>query len=158
MCWQSRVSVCVLLIAAGCSAPKSHVFGTVKYHGKPVAGATIVLMSPDNSTSQGRIRADGSYEIQSVSRGQIQVAIQADRPRPFAAARSNNRGEAIQAHGKSAKGKQDPEEEAKMALFGSPRAIDHGLAGFPAAYGDPNKSGLAFELKDPDQEYSVDLK
>jgi hypothetical protein len=28
----------------------------------------------------------------------------------------------------------------------------------PAIYTDPNKSGLAFELKDPDQAYSVDLK
>jgi hypothetical protein len=140
------VSVCSVLLATGCSAPRSHVHGTFQYRGKPLAKATIVFLAPDNSTYQARTRPDGSYEVNSVIRGHIVVAIQVDKPRPFFDARTN------------ANGRVDKDSEEKMGLFGLPKTADRALAGFPAHYGDPNKSGLSFDLTEPDQEYSVDLK
>jgi hypothetical protein len=147
-----------MLVATGCSAPKSRVHGTVLYQGKPVAGGSIVLICPDNSTSPARIAEDGSYVIAAASRGHILVAIQAGRPRPSPRAQPNAKAAALKDRNSSAKGAAKTEDEAKMAALGTPRSTDTNPTGVPARYGDPNQSGLSFELVDSDQEYNVDLK
>jgi hypothetical protein len=139
-------ALCLLLLSSGCSAPKSRVYGTISYQGKPLTGATIVLICPDNSTSQARVRSDGSYEIASVSRGEVKVAIQADKPRPPPRPRPD----------RSAMAAKD--DQAKGAVVGARQPPEYAFASFPAKYGDPNTSGLSFELTDSDQDYSVDLK
>jgi len=122
-------------------------------------GATIVLVSPDNSTAPAVIGADGSYIIAKASRGHILVAIQADRPRPSPRAHPNSKAAAMKTRSAVAKVAASLDDEAKMASGGHlQKAIDPAIANFPAHYGDPNKSGLSFELQEPDQEYSPDLK
>jgi hypothetical protein len=159
MRWLVGAAMCVVLGAIGCSAPKSRVHGRILYKGKPVALGTVIFISPDNSTSQARIAEDGSYEIQSASRGLIHVSIQAGSRRPSPRPPPNSRAAALKA--KSAPGKTKADDESKMAIVGPPRdlpATDIFPPGLSAQYGDPNKSGLSFELTNSDQEWSVDLK
>jgi hypothetical protein len=134
------------------------VHGTILYHGKPLARGTVVLISPDNSTSLARIADDGSYVIESAARGLIHVSIQAGSPRPTPRAAPNSKGAALKARSSLAKEASKTEDEAKMAVLGSSRPQQIFPPGVSERYGDPNKSGLSFELKDPDQEWSVDLK
>jgi hypothetical protein len=151
------VALCLLLLSSGCSAPKSRVYGTISYQGKPLAGATIVLICPDNSTAQARVRSDGSYEMASVSRGEVKVAIQADKPRPPPRPRPDRSAIAVKDKNTNAKSMAANDDQAKGAVVGPRQPPEHAFASFPAKYGDPNTSGLTFELKEADQEYSPDL-
>jgi len=157
-------SICAVLIAllamSGCSEPKSRVHGKVLYKGKPLAGGTIVLVSPDNSTAQARIASDGSYEVPAASRGHILVAIQADRPRPAPRAQPNSKAVALKARDTFATDQSKSDDKAKMGKATSvpPPAGDASANNLPALYGDPNRSGLTIELVDSVQDFSVDLK
>ncbi len=147
----------VLLPLVGCSAPKSHVYGKILYKGKPLAGGTIVLVCPDNSTAQSRIGVDGSYEIPAVSRGHVLVAIQADRPRPKPRGRPNPKAVAVKDRNEFAKDMAKGDDQRRMAQAGPANDAQSEVVDFPKTYGDPNQSQLSFDLIDPDYDYSVDL-
>ena len=53
-----------MLLAAlsGCAQPRSRVFGTVRFQGKPLAYGTIVFLPPDNQAYPVRLDANGSYQ------------------------------------------------------------------------------------------------
>src|SRR5262249_53154930 len=128
------------------------VHGTLRYQGQPLANATIIFMAPDNQAYPARTKDDGSYQIASVPRGKIQVAIQVDEPRvpPRPAPTGGKADDAFAA----AKAREDDEGKQKRK---GPTTSTPGVA-FPADYGDPTKSGLSFDLNDADQDYSPDLK
>jgi hypothetical protein len=141
---------------SGCSQPHSRVHGTVKYKGQPVADGSIVFLSQDNQTYPAHIR-DGAYEIASVPRGHLQVAIQSgpQRPRP----RAMPSAEAQQAKAKNSFASEERQKDdlAKSARRGNPDAPP-AEGGVPAIYSNPAKSGLAVDISEADQEHSFDLK
>jgi hypothetical protein len=146
----------------GCSGPRSRVYGKVVYQGKPLAGGTIVFLAPNNQTYPARIQDDGSYEMAAMPRGHILVAVQADvvrpRPRPDPGRRP---AAAAKAKDSFAKGKAEFDDAAKGGSAPPPSAPTAAIArsvNLPVHYGDPNQSGLAFELTAAEQEYNVELK
>src|SRR5262249_36813787 len=141
----------LLVVVAGCSAPRSRVHGVVRYKGKPLEGATIIFLAPDNRTYPARVRADGSYDMPAVGRGHILVAIQTPPVRPRPRANPGAGPAATKARDTLARDKAQSDDAAKG---GAPRPQDAptGVT-IPAFYADPKRSGLAFDLNDPDQEY-----
>jgi hypothetical protein len=139
----------VVLLIAGCGdTPRSKIHGTIKYQGKPLTNATLTFFAKDNSTHMAILNPDGTYTVDRVPRGPIKVSIQSDVPRPA------SKGQFAKGFGEmpaeTKDGKRDPapgpaEPKATWPIV-------------PANYNDPEKSGLSFELKEPDQEWSVELK
>jgi hypothetical protein len=146
----SLLLVAALVLApAGCGGARSRVHGTVRYKGQPLTNATIIFLAPDNQAYPVRLGKDGAYEVASLPRGRIQVAIQADEPRvpPRPAPKAGKGGDEFAA----TRARED--DAAKQR--GGPAATP--AVQLPADYADPAKSGLSFELKDADQDYSLDL-
>jgi hypothetical protein len=143
--------VLAVVLSQGCSGgPRSDVFGTITYEGKPVKGGTIILLAPDNRTYPGRIQDDGSYRITSVPQGKIQVAVQGSPPRVKPRPAPDTKGPTSQA--KEERKTADNQKQAAL-----PPPPSDGLQ-IPAWYSDPTRSGLSLELGASQQEFSVDLK
>jgi hypothetical protein len=143
----AAVSLC------GCGdVPRGRLHGAVRYQGKPLTGATVIFLAGDNKTHVARLKSDGTFEVTGVALGTVKVSIQSDLP-PVAA-KAESRGAAPSS---AAKGVTD--EKAARAPAVPPVASNGDRTPrVPAQYADADRSGLTFELKDPDQEWSVDLK
>lgn len=135
----------------GCGPPRSNVSGTVSYKGKALTAGTIILLASDNKSHQADIGSDGKYQARGVARGKVKVAVIVEGPRvpprpdPV---KSKDPVGGKEAKADDAKGMARL-KEAVTSLPGSP---------IPAHYADADKSGLEFELTDPEQTYSPDLK
>lgn len=137
-----------LVVLPGCGdLPRSRVHGKVTYLGTPVSGGTVIFLTRDNMTHVADLQPDGTYAVTGIPRGPVRVSIQQPPPRPATKSEVAPRGGP----------KLDPEGKGSgaAAAAAEPRAAGVRV---PPVYADPGQSGLAFELKDPDQEYSVDLK
>ena len=145
----AAVAAAVVLIGGcGQELPRGRVHGTLKYQGKPFPG-TVIFIAKDNKTHTAELKADGSYEVDGVALGPIKVSIQQPAPRyavkgEFDVPNSNAKGVSDEKAGKTA-AQYDPQPKPS-----GPR--------IPMQYADSNKSGLDFELKSADQEWSVELK
>jgi hypothetical protein len=129
------------LLLPGCDAPRSRVHGTVKVQGRPVTGGTIIFQTKDPQAFAAELKADGSYEVSGLPRGTIRVSVQPLPPK--------GPGKSVGGPGGAA---PDPAKQAPPDPPPPPGPV------VPTLYADANTSGLSFELKDQDQEYSVDLK
>jgi hypothetical protein len=139
---------CALL--TGCGPAHSRVHGTVNFQGQPLARGTIIFLAADNRAYPVKIKADGSYEIAELPRGFIKVSLLAaeERRPPLRGAPGANEDDDF------AKAKAEQDNAAKKGPRLPPPASAVTL---PTQYGDPESSGLSFELG-LDREYSVDLK
>jgi hypothetical protein len=144
------LALAALAALPGCSAPRSRVHGTVKYQGKPLAGAVLTFFGPDNMVYSADTRPDGTYAIEGVPRGAIRVSVQVPPPRPKPRPDPDFVAKARKGAAPAAGAKAD--SPAPPASDMPPRV------NLPTPYGDPNTSGLAFELKEADQDYSPELK
>jgi len=144
--------VLLLLGVGGCGAPRSKIHGTIHYNGQPLARGTIIFLAPDNQAYPARIRSDGSYQVASLPRGRILVGIQVEEPRvpPRPAPKEDATDELAAAKAR--------EDDANKQRHKKPNAPVDPSVQFPSTYGDPTQSGLSLELKEADQEYSLDLK
>jgi hypothetical protein len=141
------VGFVILLVVPGCGTPRARVHGTVKCQGEPLGGAVVTFFSADNATFTARTRSDGTYQVAGVPQGTVRVSVQVPRPRP----KPEPEPEAIQKANKEAglKSWQERPQPDQSAA----RRIN-----LPARYGNPETSELSFELKEADQDYSIDLK
>jgi hypothetical protein len=136
-----------LLFLCGCGdVPRSTVRGTIKYQGRPLRDAAVVFVASDNKTHLLDLQADGTYTVTGVARGPVKVAIQ---PEPEQAATSR-------APNAPRKGGGDQAKDAARTAAPEP-AVRSGPPIDPK-YTQAETSGLTFELKDPEQEWSIDLK
>lgn len=148
------------VLAGGCGdLPRARVSGKVTYAGRPIPGGSVTFFGQDNMTYLADLKPDGSYEVAGVPRGPVRVSVQQPPRRP--APRPNPPAGWV---GDAAKAKlADPiDDQAKASRReavapAAPEAKATGPA-LPAKYADPNKSGLSFELTQPDQDWSIDLK
>jgi hypothetical protein len=120
----------------------------VKFQGKPLTDATIVFIASDNRTHLANLKADGSFEVSGVAQGLVKVSIQQSlpkvAPRPDPTSGGGSKAGVV-------------DEKARATRPAPPAARDNGPR-MPELYTDPEKSGLTLELKELDQEWSVDLK
>jgi hypothetical protein len=137
----------VLAVGCGREVPRGRIHGTVTYQGKPFPG-TVIFLATDNKTHLAELKPDGSYDVTGVALGPIKVSVQQPAPRYAVKGEfdvpSASKGVKDEKAGKSA-AQYDPQPKPS-----GPRV--------PAQYADSNNSGLDFELKSADQNWSVDLK
>ena len=145
-------AVLAAVALSGCGdVPRGRLHGTVKYQGKPLTGATVIFLAKDNKTHVARLKSDGTYDVSGVALGPIKVSVQADLP--AVSPKAESFGSAV-----SSQGKGVSDEKAGKAPVPPITEKAAGGARLPTHYADADKSGLSFELKDADQEWSVDLK
>jgi hypothetical protein len=146
---RAAVGLVILACLPGCGdGPRSRVHGKVTYLGNTVTGGTVIFLAKDNMTYVADIQADGTYSVTGVPRGPVRVSVQQPPPRP--GAKSENAPRVIP--------KVDPEGKNSKAVFTEIPEPKTSGPRIPAVYADANQSGLSFEVKDPDQEYNIDLK
>lgn len=134
---------------AGCGdVPRGRIHGTVTYQGKPLTDATVIFIAKDNQTHLADLKADGSYEVTGVAYGPVKVSVQQAQARVASKADPTAGGAAKSGVVDEKAGKAPP--PPPQPKVSGPR--------LPALYTDPDKSGLTFELKEPDREWSADLK
>ncbi len=141
---------CLLGISSCGGSPTSTIHGTVQYQGKPLAGGTITFLTTNQQIFTAHLDNQGNYQLQNVPRGPVKVGILAGKYRPPARPQPNP------------KDKQDPivakkgktHDEAKTQSRAKPVLLGIQL---PDQYSDPKTSGIEFELKDPNQEFSKDI-
>jgi hypothetical protein len=148
--WIIGVAGLTLVLASGCGQRYSRVHGKVTFQGKPVAGGSIFFLGEDNQSYSARIGADGSYTARSVPRGKVRVSVQVDTPRTLPRAQPDEKA-ADKLASEAAKADDARQSEKKGATIPKPSLS------LPPRYSDPSKSGLEFDLKEPDQEYTIDL-
>jgi hypothetical protein len=138
----------VACAAIGCGGDiaRSTVRGKVTYKGKPLQEASVVFMASDNMSYPLNLQPDGTYVVPGVARGKVRVVVQVEpervvSPRPE----------------KASKKAANPEEEKDAArLKDLPPVVQ--VPQLDAKLGNPETSGLSFELSQPEQEWSIDLK
>ncbi|HEY1189809.1 MAG TPA: hypothetical protein VGE74_19325 [Gemmata sp.] len=144
----ATVAVAVL-IGCGGNVPRGTVHGTLKFQGRPLTGATVVFIASDNRTHVLDVKADGTYSVSGVALGPVKVSVQP------AAERVSAKGQ-FDPPSSEAKGVKD--EKAGLKSPSVPEPKTKIAQRIPAHYSDAERSGLTFDLKEPDQEWSVDLK
>lgn len=135
--------------ATGCTEQRSDIHGTVKHKGKPLKAGTIIIVAPDNQTHRAYLGPDGSYRITGVARGPVQVAVIVEGPRV------PPRPEPKPGADPDAVAKAIAEDEARRANMKGAAPAGPPI---PPKYADAATSGLGFELKEADQEFSPDLQ
>ena len=145
----------VALAGAGCGDyPRSRVHGKITFNGQPLTGGTVAFLGRDNMTYLADLGPDGTYAVDRVPRGEVRVTVQKPPPRP--APRPNP--PAGWAGDKAGADPTDDKAKAsRLEAVAAPPPKSSGPA-LPAKYADPGQSGLVFELTEPDQEWSADLK
>lgn len=140
-----------LVIVAGCGDyARSEVHGTITFRGKPLTDATLIFLTRDNMTYPTDLKSDGTYQVSGIPQGTVRVSIQ--QHLPYVAPRPEPK---YQVRAKANVGESKDKDEERIAPASIPKTVSNPL---PPIYADPTKSGLQFELKDSDQEWSIDLK
>lgn len=144
-------SVITTIALAGCSeSPRGRLHGKVTYQGQALPDVMVVFLASDNQTHPVALKADGTYEVDGVAYGPVKVSVQQTGPRPAVKADPD-----LRRPGQNKTGVKD--EKASFRPDPPEEPVATGVR-IPANYGDPEKSGLGFELKSADQEWSTDLK
>jgi hypothetical protein len=143
------VAILAVTALSGCNdVPRSNIHGIVKFQGKPLTDATVVFIASDNKTHLVNLKADGSFEVSGVAQGLVKVSIQQSlpkvAPRPAPSANGGSKAGVAEAKDKA------PRPAPSSTKESGPR--------LPEFYANAEKSGLSLELKEPDQEWSIDLK
>jgi len=137
------------LSGCGGGVPRSRIHGIVKFQGVPLSDATIIFIASDNKTHLVNLKADGSYDVSGVAQGTVKVSIQQAlpkvAPRPDPSAGGGSKGGVV-----------DEKADRRRKEPSSPAKDD--IARLSTTYADPEASGLMFELKEADKEWSIDLQ
>lgn len=152
MRWLNLGAAALLLtLIGGCGQPRSRVHGTVRYQGKPLTGGTVVFLASDNRTYPVKIQSDGSYQIDALPRGHVQVSVQSGTPRIRSRPQPGAKG--VDSFAKS----EAKTDDAGPKGRGKPKKAAP-LKAIPRKYADPTQSGISFDLEAAEQEYPIDLK
>lgn len=139
----------------GCSGdlPRGKISGVIKHKGKPLARATVMFLTKDNQVYRGDLNEDGSYVVTDVPLGPVKACIQ--QALPTVAPRADGQAVATSAGAGKAAMSEKRDQKWKPPAAAVPEL---GPDRLPLQYGDPNRSGLAFELTSAEQEWSIDLQ
>lgn len=123
-----------VLLLSGCGEAATKVSGKVSYRGKPLNSGTITFFCKDNQVVRScQIGPDGGYAIDNVPIGNAKITVSVPPPPPKMSA-----------------------EVAKMAPSGDEPPPKPVLV--PTKYGDPEKSGLTYQVQKGSQPHDIDLK
>ena len=135
------------LSATGCGGSNGSVSGKVSYKGEPLGGGTVLFYSEGQATVTSPIGLDGSYQIDKIPAGPVQIGVETQSAKP--AARPPNMPT------------PPPEAMAKDAsaspLYNPQNKPKGKYVAIPEVYADPKASGLDFTVKAGSQPHDIDL-
>ncbi len=112
------------LLASGCGPRYGNITGKVTYKGNPIVGGTITFYDSVNQARSSDIKSDGTYTVNRVASGHARVTVAA------------------------------PMDISLLGPGGKKTAIGSGEAKpmqLPVNLGDPEKSGLTYDVIAGDQ-------
>jgi hypothetical protein len=123
-----------ILTLAGCGPGRGTLSGKVSMEGKgPLKYGSVSVVGSDGVAKQGAINSDGTYSVEGIAPGSVKISVNSPDP---ALSKSHMRK------------KEDS----------APKVDNAGWFPIPEKYGDPQKSGLTFDLKTGANSYNIDLK
>jgi hypothetical protein len=132
------VLLLICTLAAGCGKPRGIVSGKVTYQGKPLTAGSVLFTPEKGSVVDARIDGEGNYRAENVPVGTAKISVRADAGVNTEALRNMS----------------NPRDPAEMAKAMMPQSRGPNLGN----YGDPEKSGLTYDVKKGSQEYDIQLK
>jgi hypothetical protein len=119
------------LVVAGCGKRMGEVSGTVKYRGQVLPSGNVTFFGADKQIVGSSSITDGKYKVPQVPPGEVKITVTT----PPAANQMANRAPAPP--------KDMPPPIASI--------------GIPQQYGNPEQSGLNYNVKPGSQEHPIDL-
>lgn len=137
ICTRNRVRVGVVLsvfalIVAGCGKRMGEVAGTVSYQGKALPSGQVTFFSADKQVVGGASITEGKYKVPQVPPGSVKITV--TTPPPI---------------------NQMANRNAPPRPEGMPPPLES--IAIPPKYGNPDQSGLTYEVKPGSQEHPIDL-
>jgi hypothetical protein len=134
----AAISFLPLLIAwHGCSPPLAQIKGKVMFDGELIRSGTVKFVGSDGKEVSAPISPDGDYQITGIALGEAKISV-VSRP-------------AIPAGFRNFSGPPAPGPAA-------PSALPEKTADIPSEYGDPNKSGLTYNVESGANWHSIELE
>jgi hypothetical protein len=124
------LALCALIVA-GCGKRVAQVSGTVKYQGKELPSGNVTFFDDKNQVLGSSSITDGKYKIPQVPPGPVKITVTTTPPVNQMANRA------------PAAPKDMPPPLASIAI--------------PPKYGNPEQSGLTYDVKSGSQEHPIDL-
>jgi hypothetical protein len=122
------------LVPTGCGSSPGSVTGTVTLNGNPVGSVSVSFVAGDGTIRSGFTAADGTYRVEEVPTGPVQVTVQGTEVVT----------ETVQQDLKKRGGAPAPKKTTKSPV--------------PARYGDSSTSGLSLTVKSGDNnKYDIPL-
>jgi hypothetical protein len=132
------------MLSAGCGGNTAEVSGTVKYQGKALPSGKVTFISEDGKIMEfAMIDSDGSYKITKAPLGSVKITVTTPP--------SSQDG--------GPEAAKDLMKDAGKHMPGTgPKKSTEKVVPIPGNYGDPQKSGLTYEVKKGSQQHDIDLK
>ena len=140
----------------GCSKPGGELTGLVTFKGKAFSNGDLVVVGSSGIPLSGSIRKDGTYQLLNIPVEPIRIAVVETSLSDSSAGRIEEMYKRID-EGKDA-------EEAKEQFLIQERiqskksSARTKLPLLPASYGDPNRSGIVYEMKQGRNQFNIEMK
>jgi len=115
----------------GCGPSRGDLKGKVTYNGQVVKSGSVLVTGGNGEPKQGAIDREGNYSVDGIVIGQIKIGVSSPEPK----------GSAMRKKG---------DEAVKVDKTG--------WFSIPDKFADPQKSGLAFEIKSGPNTKDIDIK
>ncbi len=125
----------LLLFAAGCGKSTGEVSGTVSYQGKLLPSGTVTFFNQDNQIVGASSINAGKYTIRKVPAGPVKITV--------ITLPASEKGTV---------------EKSKVAPPPKGMPVPPESIAIPSKYGNPEQSGLTYEVRSGPQDYSIELK
>jgi hypothetical protein len=135
----------VLAAASGCGGTAT-LSGKVSYKGQPVLSGSVIVLLADGTAREGVIQPDGTYSVEGVSRGHVRFGVLSPDP---ARARSILKKEENQA--------QHAAEKHPKVVHTHTKPGTGGWFPLPPHLGDPEKSGLEYDVAGSRVRHDIDM-
>ena len=122
-----------LLLPLGCGGGSGTLSGTVAYKGRKLTQGSVSVVSASGATASAAINPDGTYTIENCPGGNLKIAVNSPDPNEMA-----RRAAEMKASGRAS---------GQTAGFTTGTTADPASwFAIPAAYGDPDTSGLSVDV------------
>lgn len=130
--WLAVLSLAAAGIGCGSGKGDAKVSGTVKYRGNPLPSGTVTFFDAKKEIVGSATIQNGSYAMKGVPSGKVMVSVTTPP--------------AVEA---------DPNHPPPK---GRPGAAPLPVVPIPAQYGNPEQSGLTYDVKAGKQDFPIDLR
>lgn len=151
---RSRI-VAVLVLAlgiAGCGPGKGDVTGVVTYKGQPLQSGQVIFLPEGTAMMATEIGADGRYSLAGVPEGTAKIGVSV----VDSGVTQHYRDMSAAGHSKATRGGSKDGPTPTTPKKGQPAPKQFTL--IPAKFGDPNGSGLTYEVKSGSQTHNIELQ